>query len=244
MGHGPRLRDQEPPGRPGGRGHRDGAGDDDVGLPAPLGGAEPGAVAVDAAAHPVPVAQVPDDHRQAGTGGDGRSLAHGQHERRHGQPLRGTRVHARGRGAPEPAEQLGQLRVEVLRVVLVPAQRPAHAVGEAHRAAEPHVDPAGEERLQDAELLGDDQRPVVGQHHAPGAHADAVRGPGHGGGEDGRRRPGHAGHAVVLRHPEPVVAEPLRLPCQLHRVAQRLPGAVARPDAGAVEDGEAGGGEC
>ena len=63
-----------------------------------------------------------------------------------------------------PAKSLG--------VLLVPAQRPAYAVREADRAAEPHVDPAGEERLQHPELLGDDQRLVVRQHHPARADPD------------------------------------------------------------------------
>ena len=56
-------------------------------------------------------------------------------------------------------------------------RRSAAAVGlvGARRAADAEVDAAGEERLQGAELLGDHQRRVVGQHDAARADADGGR---------------------------------------------------------------------
>lgn len=107
---------------------------------------------------------------------------------------------------------------EVVDVVLVPAERLAHPVREAHGTAEPHVDASGEERLQHAELLSHDKRLVVGQHHAAGPHADAAGGRRDGRGQDGGCGTGDTGHAVVLRDPEPVVPEPLDLLRQPHGV--------------------------
>ena len=92
-------------------------------------------------------------------------------------------------------------------------------------------------------LLGDDQRPVVGQHHPAGTHPDRPGGGGHGGGQHGRRGTGDTGHTVVLGHPEPVVAELLRLPRKRHGVPQRLGGRVPLPDARTVEAGEPGPGD-
>src|SRR5690606_27322687 len=52
------------------------------------------------------------------------------------------------------------------------------------------------------------------------------------------RGAGDARHAVVLREPEPRVAEPLREACQLDRVAQRLRRRRTRADRRQIEDGE------
>ena len=49
-----------------------------------------------------------------------------------------------------------------------------HLVG-AGRPADAEVDAPGMERLEHAELLGDDERRVVGQHDAARADADACR---------------------------------------------------------------------
>lgn len=75
-------------------------------------------------------------------------------------------------GAGEVAEQLLDLRAEVLDGVLLNAQSAADPVGEADRPAESHVDPARVERLEHAELFGHDERLVIGQHHAAGADPD------------------------------------------------------------------------
>ena len=40
---------------------------------------------------------------------------------------------------------------------------------------QPEIDPTGEERLQRPELLGDDQRRMVGEHDPPGADANGRR---------------------------------------------------------------------
>lgn len=87
----------------------------------------------------------------------------------------GVRV-AVGEGVVQKAGQLGQLLREFLRSfvqALGPAERRGSGSIRPGRAAQAQVDPAGGHRLQGAELLGDDERGVVGQHHAARAEADA-----------------------------------------------------------------------
>ena len=108
----------------------------------------------------------------------------------------------------------------------------------AGSTAEAEVDAAGIEGFEGAELLGDDQRRVVGQHDAAGADADR-RGAGadmseadRGGGA------GDAGHGMVLGHPEAPVAELLGMTGKVEGVAQGQTGVTAFDDRGEVEDGE------
>jgi hypothetical protein len=75
------------------------------------------------------------------------------------------------------AEVRRQFR-ELLREVVgsqrcgAPAQGAGGALVGAGRPADTEIDPAGVQRVEHAELLGDDQRLVVGQHHAARADAD------------------------------------------------------------------------
>jgi hypothetical protein len=102
--------------------------------------------------------------RQSGAG------AGREQERRHPQPVGRDGVDSRVRPllAGEVAEQLGDLLAEVRSRVLVSAQCAPDSVGEPDRA----TDPAGQERLEHTELLGDDQRPMVREHHPTRAHPD------------------------------------------------------------------------
>ena len=106
----------------------------------------------------------------------------------------------------------------------------------ARRAPKAQVDAPGKQGGQRPELLGDDQRRVVGQHDAAGADSDR-----RGSGADerqghGRRRAGDAGHVVVLGHPEAMIAEPLGVPRQVQAVAQGLPGVAAFGDGREIEN--------
>ena len=78
--------------------------------------------------------------------------------------------------AVEEAEQVEELLREVFDAETLRAAAQRHrrrAVG-AGRAADAEVDAVAVERAQGAELLGDDQRRVVGQHHSAAADADAL----------------------------------------------------------------------
>jgi hypothetical protein len=105
---------------------------------------------------------------------------------------------------PELGELFGKgVGAEIRRA----AQRVRRGLVRARRAADAQVDPARMQRLQHPELLGDDQRRMVGQHHAAGAHAQRRRRLREMTDEYGRRRTGDAGHSVVLGDPQAVVAE-------------------------------------
>lgn len=224
----------------GGGRDRDRAGEHHIGAFAPEGRAEVAAVLVDRPQHRVLAPYRRDDQRQPGPGRDPRALPGGQDERGHPQSLGGAGMDLRvgGLGPGEVAEQFGDLSGEVLGVPLVPAQRRAYPVGESHGTAEPHVDPAGKERLQHPELLGDDQRLMIGEHHTAGADPDRRGRGGDGRREHGRRGTGDPRHTVMLGDPEPVVAECLDPPCEPHGVAQCRRPVLALPGTGAVEYGE------
>jgi hypothetical protein len=109
--------------------------------------------------------------------------------------------------------------------------------------AEAEIDPAGKKRFERAELLGDDQRSMVGKHDAARADADG-RGPGADIGQGHRGGgAGDARHRMMLGHPEPLIAPAFAVTGQIERVAERPAGIAALDDRGQVEDGERDHGE-
>ena len=106
------------------------------------------------------------------------------------------------------------------------------------RPAEAQVDPAGVERRQRAELLGDHQRRMVGQHDPAGAQPDPLGVRRHVGDEHGGRRRGDRRDVVVLGVPDAQVAELLGAPRQPHGGPEGLDGRLALADGGEVEDRE------
>ncbi len=121
------------------------------------------------------------------------------------------------------ADQLHDIVGEVVRAeVAVPAQRPGRRRVGAWGASEPKVDPARVKRLERAELLGDDERRVVGKHHAARADPEGRSRTGEVRDEHRGSGAGDCGHTVVLRHPEPVEAESLGCNGELSRLRQRL----------------------
>ncbi len=110
----------------------------------------------------------------------------------------------------------------------------------AGRAPDSEVDAAGREGLERRELLGDDERRVVGKHDAARTHPDARRAGRGRGDQHGRRRRGDGRHVVVLGEPVARVAELVgavgeREGCRDRRGA-RLVGAHGHE----VEDGKGG----
>ena len=108
----------------------------------------------------------------------------------------------------------------------------------AGRPAEAEVDAVRVERGERAELLGDDERGVIGQHDAAGADADGFRAAGDVAEGDGGGGAGDAGHVVVLGEPEAAIAEALGVAGEIERAVERIGGRAALRDGGEVEDGK------
>lgn len=111
-------------------------------------------------------------------------------------------------------------------------------------SAEAQVDAARRHRLQRAELLRDDERGVVREHHAARAEADAAGVCGEVGENHGRRRGGHARHGVVLGDPVAVEAALFGEAGQLDAGTEGVGGGVSRTDGHQVQYGEGGGGRA
>lgn len=141
----------------------------------------------------------------------------------------------------EEADQLGQLLGEVVGALVQPvgaAQGGGGGAVGAGGAAEAEVDAARRQCLQGAELFGDDERGVVGQHHAAGAQAYPL---GVGGevGEDHRRGGGgDTGHGVVFGDPVTGEAPAVGGPGDPDRRVQGVRGRLAGADGGQVQYGE------
>ncbi len=105
-------------------------------------------------------------------------------------------------------------------------------------AADAEVDPARVGRLEQRELLGHDQRRVVGQHHPARAHPDARGGGGDHRDQDGRVRRGDGRHVVVLGQPVPLEAELVGHPCQSAGGGEGVAGGLVGAHGHEVEDGQ------
>jgi len=131
--------------------------------------------------------------------------------------------------------------VEILgeRVAAAPElapQRPSGPLVAAGSSSQAEVDPAGIERLQRYELLGDHQRGVVGQHDSTGPNPDRGRAPGNVGNDHGRRGAGDPGQVVVLGDPVPMVTPPLGMASQVECVVECLGRRSPLADGGEIEN--------
>ena len=108
----------------------------------------------------------------------------------------------------------------------------------AGRAAKPKIDPAREERLECAKLLGDHERRVIREHDPAGADPDRRSSGGDVSDDDRSRRARHRRHVVVLGEPIAVIAPPLCMLGQVEAVPERLGGSAALDDRGEIEDGK------
>ncbi len=106
------------------------------------------------------------------------------------------------------------------------------------RAAEAQVDAAGEQGVEGAELLGDDEGIVIGQHDPARADADRPGGLPDMGEDDRGRAAGDAFHPVVLGHPEALVAGLFGGLRGKGGLRQRLAHAAAFAHRDQVEDGQ------
>ncbi len=109
-------------------------------------------------------------------------------------------------------------------------------------AAEAEVDAAGINRCQGAELFGDDERGVVGEHDAAAADADGAGSSGDVADEDRGCGAGEAGDAVVLGEPEAGVAEAFGVAGEVDGAGDGGVGGFTGMEADEVEnrDGEGG----
>ncbi len=118
------------------------------------------------------------------------------------------------------------------------AQRPRRRLVRSRGTAQAQVDPAGVERVQGAELLGDDQGGVVGQHDPAGADADGLRRRRHCADDDRGRGAGDARHVVMLGQPVAIVTQPFGVAGQINGVGERLAHIGAFRHGGEVENGQ------
>ena len=106
------------------------------------------------------------------------------------------------------------------------------------RASQAQVDAAGGKCFEHSELLGDDERGVVGQHDAAGAEADR-RGLGYQPRQHQLRRRGRRSwHGVVLGHPEAAVAASFRSPGEVDDSLEGFSDVLPDSGMGVVEDRE------
>jgi hypothetical protein len=137
----------------------------------------------------------------------------------------------------EQAEKVDELVREVLGTEAgraAPQRRRRERVGPG-RPADAKVDPSRMQRFEEGELLGDDERRMVGQHHTAGADANPLGRGGQMGDQYGRRGAGDRREVVVLGDPEAVIAELLGTPRQGRRLRQRGRRAPPSGDDGEIE---------
>jgi hypothetical protein len=108
--------------------------------------------------------------------------------------------------------------------VTAAAERTAESAGREliapGRATQTEIDAAGIERLERAELFGDDERRVVRKHDPAGADPDAFRLASNMADDDGSRRAGDARKVVMFRQPVTMVAPTLCVLREIHRVSE------------------------
>jgi hypothetical protein len=98
------------------------------------------------------------------------------------------------------------------------------------RPAQTQIDALAVQRYQGAELLGDHQRRVIGQHHATRADAYRTGTARHVRDDHRGGRTGDARHVVMLGQPEAPVTQRFGLARQIERIAQRIRRARAFDD--------------
>jgi hypothetical protein len=121
----------------------------------------------------------------------------------------------------------------------VAPQRARSALVGTGRAPQRQVDAAGIKRLQRAELLRNDQRRVIRQHDAAGAHANPAGAAGQVADDDrsgGARDPLHV---VMLGDPVARVAQALGVARELEGVAQCVRRRLALDDGREIENRKA-----
>ena len=144
-----------------------------------------------------------------------------------------------GHGGLEVGLQLDHVLGKMVRGILGPATQGAgRGLVAARRPAEAEINAARVKGRQSAELLGDHQGRVVGQHDAAGPDADGGGARRHMADHQGRRGAGDARHVVMFGQPETLVAEPLGVLRQFARSMQSLGHRATVDDVAQIEDGK------
>jgi hypothetical protein len=104
----------------------------------------------------------------------------------------------------------------------IPAQRARGTLIGAGCAAEPEIDAAPVKRFQRTELLCDDQRRMIWQHHAARSNTNGPGAAGDIADHHRGRSAGDAGHIVMLGKPEPLVIPAFGVLRQIERIAEGL----------------------
>ena len=140
----------------------------------------------------------------------------------------------------EIGEDLQNLLGEAARFGGPPAQCGGRTLVGARGPPQPQIDPAGVEGGQGTDLLGDNERGVVGQHDPAGGDAQAL-----GGGqdlphEDDGRRGQVGGGAVMLGQPVALVAGGVGGTSEGDHVGEGVGAAASGADGDHVHDGQDG----
>lgn len=136
-----------------------------------------------------------------------------------------------GRGRTEVRLQLNHILWEsVAAAAEIAAERAGRELIATRRAAETEIDAAWKERLERAELFGDDKRRVIRKHYPTGADADAFRLAGDVSDDDRSGRTGDAGKVVMFREPVAMIAPLFRVLREIDRVPKGQRGIAALDD--------------
>ena len=140
------------------------------------------------------------------------------------------------RFAAQIALQFQDVLREAVRRCVVPPEGAHRRLIRARRPPQPEIDAARVDRGQRAELFGDGEWRMVGQHHPAGAESN-------GGGVGGDVRDQHTGrrrsdrrHVVMLGIPDAPIAEGLCLPGQRHATGDGVTHVLAFADRGQIQD--------
>jgi hypothetical protein len=180
--------------------------------------------------------------RQAEPGRElGAEQARSQQPHRHLDTRTGHGTHRlAGLGRLEILQKLEHVLREGVGAVEIAAQRPRGGLVGARRTPQTQIDAARIETGQRAELLGDLQRRVVGQHDAAGTDPDARSVSGDVADQHRRRAAGDARHVVVFGQPITVIAELLAPLREIAHVAEGIGDLAALGDGRKIEHGKYG----
>ena len=106
------------------------------------------------------------------------------------------------------------------------------------RPAKPQIDPAGIERVERAELLGDHEWVVIGQHDPARTDPDLACSGADTGEHHGSRAASNARHAVMLGDPISAVAKRFGLARQSSGGSHRFANSAAFTNRNQIENGE------